>query len=181
MTLLNAIWDTASHLKAQKICYSANKIAYFVTHSKDRKDTLSPIVIWIVTHPTTTTTKNVHNAFPDILILLRANGVEGTVVEWHKGAIEKLSSPHLLHVTHNINPTHYVCCFLTTALGMPIATVEREVNDAQGSVTLFFHENKDKYGTLSAEVFGVSNCHVLHRDTTIDYEFKGAGTPPQHV
>ena len=95
--------------------------------------------------------------------------------------MEKLSGPHLLRVTDDTNPTHYVRRFLTTALGMPIATAEREAADAQGSVALFFHENKDKCGAPSAKVFGVSNCYVLRKDTTVDYEFKGAGAPPQHV
>jgi hypothetical protein len=64
---------------------------------------------------------------------------------------------------------------------MPIATAEREAADAQGSVALFFHENKDKRGAPSPKVFGVSNCHILRKDTTVDYEFEGAGAPPQHV
>jgi hypothetical protein len=103
------------------------------------------------------------------------------VVEWYEGVVEKLSGPHLLRVTNDTNPTHYVRRFLTAALGMPIATAEREAADAQGSVALFFHENKDKHGAPSAKVFAVSNCHILREDTTVDYGFKGAGAPPQHV
>jgi hypothetical protein len=155
--------------------------ARFVTHGEDGKDTLGPVVIWISTHPTTTTAENAHDASPDILALLKANGVEGAVVEWYEGVVERLSGPHLLHVTDDTNPTRYVRRFLTAALGMPIGTAEREDADAQGSVTLFFHENKDKRGAPSAKVFGVSNCHVLREDATIEYEFKGAGAPPQHV
>ena len=186
MSPLNAVWDTVSPqihdcLKAWKICYLAINAARFLTHGEDGKNTLGPIVIWISTHPTTTTAKNAHDASPEILALLRANGVEDAVVEWYEGAIEKLSGPHLLRVTHDINPTNYVRRFLTAALGMPITTAEREAADAQGSVVMFFHENKDKHSTPSAKVFGVSNCHVLRRDTTVDYNFKGAGAPPQHV
>jgi hypothetical protein len=103
------------------------------------------------------------------------------VVEWYEGDVERLSGLHLLRVTHDTNPTHYVRRFLTAALGMPIATAEREDADAQGSVTLFSHENKDKHGVPSTKVFGVSNCHVLREDTTVEYEFKGAGAPPQYV
>ena len=103
------------------------------------------------------------------------------MVEWYEGAVEKLSGPHLLRVTDDTNPTHYVRRLLTAALGMPIATAKREAADAQGSVALFFHENKDKCGAPSAKVFGVSNCHVLRDDTTVDYEFKGTGAPRQHV
>jgi hypothetical protein len=182
-TPLNAVWDTVAPqirqlLKTRKIRYSAIKTARFVTHGEDRKDTIGPVVIWISTHPTTTTAENAHDASPDVLALLKAKGVEGAVVEWYEGAVEKLSGPHLLRVTDDTNPTHYVRRFLTAALGMPIATVAA---DAQGSVALFFHENKDKRGAPSAKVFAVSNCHVLREDTTVDYGFKGAGAPPQHV
>ncbi|KAH9072823.1 hypothetical protein EDB83DRAFT_2568400 [Lactarius deliciosus] len=109
---------------------------------------------------------NAHDASPDILTLLKANGAEGSVVEWYDGAVEKLSSPHLQRVTDDTNPTRYVRRLLTAALGMPIATAEREAADAQGSVMLFFHENKDMRGAPSAKVFGVSNCHVLREDTS---------------
>ena len=185
-TSLNTVWDIVApqiceFLKALNICYSAIKAARFVTQGEDGKDTLGPIVIWIATHPTTTTAKNAHDASPGILALLKDNGVEGAVVEWYEGVVEKLSGPHLLRVTDNTNPTHYVRRFLTAALGMPIATAEREADDTQGSVMLFFHENKDKRGATSAKVFGVSNCHVLREDTTVEYEFKGAGAPAQHV
>ncbi|KAH9063587.1 hypothetical protein EDB87DRAFT_1777302 [Lactarius vividus] len=140
---------------------------------------LVPVVVWIATHPTTTTADNAHDASPGILAILKANGVEGAVVEWYEGAVEKLSGPPLLRVTDDTNPTNYARRILTSALGMPIATAE-EVTDAQGNVKVFFHENKDKHGAPSAKVFGVSNCHVLREDTTVRYEFKGAGAPPQH-
>ena len=67
------------------------------------------------------------------------------------------------------------------ARAVPIATAEREADAAQGSVTLFFHENKDNRGAPSAKVFGVSNCHVLREKTNVKYEFKGAGAPRQLV
>jgi hypothetical protein len=179
-TPLNAVWDTVAPqirqlLKTRKIRYSAIKTARLVTHGEDGKDTIGPVVIWISTHPTTTTAENAHDASLDVRAPLKANGVESAVVEWYEGAVEKLSGPHLLRVTDDTNFTHYVRRFLTAALGMPIAT---EATGAQGSVALF-HENKDKRGTPSAKVFGVSNCHVLHEDTTVDYEFKGADTPRQ--
>ena len=184
-TPLNKVWGTVAPqicdlLKARKILYSAINTARFVTHGEDEKDTLGPIVIWIATHPGTTTTETAHDASPDILKLLEDNGVKGAVVEWYEGAVERLAGPPLLRVVDNNNPTHYVRRFLTAALGMAIATAERE-EDAQGSVTLFFHENKDKHGNPSSKVFGVSNCHVLREDTTVKYEFEGAGAPPQHV
>ena len=185
-TQLNTVWDTVAPqirelLKDRNIRYSAIKAARFVTHGEDGKDTLCPVVIWIATHPNTTTAENAHDASPDILALLEANGVKGAVVEWYEGAVEKLSGPPLLRVTDDTNPTNYVRRLFTAALGMPIAIAEKEDDDAQGSVTLFFHKNRDKHGNPSAKVLGVSNNHVLRRDTTVTYEFRGAGAPPQRV
>ena len=185
-TPLNPVWDTVAPqirqlLKAREIRYSAIKAARFVTHHEDGKDTIGPIVIWISTHPTTTSAENAHDASPDVLALLEANGVNGAVIEWYEGAVEKLSGPHLLRVTNDTNPTHFVRRFLTAALGMPIAAAEREDDDAQGSVALFFHENKDKHGAPSTKVFGVTNHHILREHPTVDYEFNGAGAAPQHV
>ncbi|KAJ6463355.1 hypothetical protein C8R45DRAFT_1055836 [Mycena sanguinolenta] len=180
-TPLNAVWDTVAPqirelLKARKIRYSVIMPARFLTCGEDGEDTLGPVVIWIATHSTSTTAENAYDASPEILALLEANGVEGAVVEWYEGVVERLSGPPLLRDTDGINPTHHVRRFLTTALSMPITISER-----QGSVTLFFHENKDKHGDPSAKVFGISNCHVLRKDTTVTYEFKGADAPPQHV
>ncbi|KAH9177520.1 hypothetical protein EDB89DRAFT_2064500 [Lactarius sanguifluus] len=94
-------------LKAWKICYSAINTACFVTHGEDGKNNLGPVVIWIVTHPATTTAKNAHDASPDILALLKANGVEGhprtirlprrVVIEWAQcsSPLAFSSVPHL--------------------------------------------------------------------------------------
>ncbi|KAJ6463332.1 hypothetical protein C8R45DRAFT_1220189 [Mycena sanguinolenta] len=185
-TPLNAVWDTVAPqicelLKTRKIRYSALKTARFLSQSEGQEDSFGPIVIWIATHPRTTTAENAHDVSPDILAILEANGVKGTVVEWYEGSVERLSGPHLLPVTDTTHPTHHLRRFLTAALGMPIATAEMEAADVQGSVALFFHENKDKHGADSSKVFGISNCHVLRKDTTLPYEFKGAGALPQHV
>jgi hypothetical protein len=51
---------------------------------------------------------------------------------------------------------------------------------SQGTLTLWFHENKDKDGNPSDKVYGVSNCHVLRKDTTVEYEHRG-GAPKDHV
>ena len=66
--------------------------ACFVTHGEDGKDseTIGPVVIWISTHPTTTTAENAHDVSQDVLALLKANGVEGAVVERYQGVVEKL-------------------------------------------------------------------------------------------
>ena len=94
-TPLNAVWGTVGPqicelLKARKIRYSSINTARFLTHGEDGKDTLGPVVIWISTHPTTTTAENAHDASPDILALLKDNGIEGAVVEWYEGIVERL-------------------------------------------------------------------------------------------
>lgn len=186
-TPLNPVWDTVTPqicglLKDRRIRYSAVQAARFVTHGQDgEKGTLGPVVVWIATRPATTTAEDAHVASQDILTLLKANGVEGVVVEWYEGTVTKRSGPHLLRVTDDTDPTHYIRRFLTTALGMPIAAAEMEDRDMQGSVGLFFHENMDKDGNPSAKVFGVTNCHVLSKDPTIPYEFMGPGASPRLV
>jgi hypothetical protein len=110
--LLNAtVWDPVTPqicniLKTQNICYLAIKTAHFITHSEDRKDTLGPVVI-------TTTAENMHNACPDILTLLEANGVEGTVVQGShretvklEAALATLGSDQTLHL-HLCNEYSY--------------------------------------------------------------------------
>ncbi|KAK7442781.1 hypothetical protein VKT23_016026 [Stygiomarasmius scandens] len=94
-TPLNAVWGTVvpqirDLLKARKIRYSAIQTARFLTHGEDDKDHFGPIVIWIATYPATTTAKNAYDASPYILALLEANGVEGAVVEWYEGVVERL-------------------------------------------------------------------------------------------
>lgn len=59
--------------------------------------------------------------------------------------------------------------FLTAKLGVPIAT---QGVDTEGTLTLWFHENKDKNGEPSDKIYGVSCCHVLRKDSTIDYELR---------
>ena len=112
-TPLNAVWHTVAPqicevLKARKIRHSAISTARFVTHGEDGNNTRGPVVIWIATHPTTTTAENAYDASPEILALLKAGGVEGVVVEWYEGVVERLSDPYLLHVTDDTNLTHKV-------------------------------------------------------------------------
>jgi hypothetical protein len=155
--------------------------ARFFTHGEDGEGSLGPIVIWIATHPGTTTAENAYDASPDIISLLEEFGVKGAVIEWYEGSVETLAGSPLLRVTLDTDPTYYVRRFLTAALGMPIATKEREDVDAQGSVAFFFHEKRTKRNEPSARVLAVSNRHVLRRTTTDDYQLKGASAAPQLV
>lgn len=97
-TRLNEVWhDVALQiceiLKARGIRYSAVKAARFLTHDEDGESSLGPIVIWIATHPNTTTAENAHDVSPDIISLLATFGVEGAVIEWYEGVVERLSGP----------------------------------------------------------------------------------------
>jgi len=97
-------------------------------------------------------------------------------VEWREAVPQRLAGPPLMRRVNSNNATHYVRRFLTALLGIPLATEGME----EGTLTLWFHENKDKDGNPSDKVYGVSNCHVLRKDTTVEYEHRG-GAPKDHV
>ncbi|KAF8125025.1 hypothetical protein EV363DRAFT_1402708 [Boletus edulis] len=145
-TPLNAVWHIVAPMmvalfKKRGIKYSALKTARFSTRDEDGKKTLGPI----------------------------EHKVEGAVVEWYEGSVEKLSVPALMRVADETNPTHYVRRPFTAEA------------DAQGTVSFFFHENKTKNGEPSARILAVCNKHVLRQDTTVDYQFMGSGAPRQYV
>ena len=90
-TPLNPVWHTVAPqirdmLKVRKIRYSAIHAVRFATHSEDGKESLGPIVIWIATHPASTSADDAHLASLEILDLLKTNNVHGAVVEWFEGA-----------------------------------------------------------------------------------------------
>ncbi|KAF9793113.1 hypothetical protein BJ322DRAFT_996293 [Thelephora terrestris] len=167
--------------KERHIAYSALMTVRFSIEDEDGKKVTGPLVVWVALHPSYNTASDARDISPDVLNILVEHGVEGAVVEWYHGSVERLTGPPLLRVTNDTNPSYYVSRPLTAALGMPIATKEMEADDAQGSVTFFFHENCDKDGAPSSKVFGVSNKHVLRKDTTVHYELKGTGAPRQYV
>ena len=88
-----------------------------------------------------------------------------------------------MHVVGSLDPTAHVRRIFTPALNIPLATEERETEDAQGSLTLYFHEGKDERGNASDKVLGVTSCHVLRKTTNVDYQFQGpsAGGAKQYV
>ncbi|KAJ6598649.1 hypothetical protein B0H10DRAFT_2167577 [Mycena sp. CBHHK59/15] len=187
-TPLNGVWDTVGPeirdlIKARKINWSSVDPARFFTHGplgEEEKGSLGPIVIWVGVIPGSTSSDTAHEVSQEILALLLKNGVQDAVVEWHEAVPQRLAGPPLMrHVSSN-NATHYVRPFLTALLGIPLATEGMEEEDAQGTLTLWFHENKDKDGNPSDKVYGVSNCHVLRKDTTVEYEHSG-GAPKDHV
>ena len=101
-------------------------------------------------------------------------------MEWRNAVPQRLAGPPLMRHVGSNNATHYVRRFLTALLGIPLATEGLEEEDAQGTFTLWFHENKGKDGNPSDKVYGFSNCHVLRKDTTVEYEKRG-GAPKDHA
>ena len=185
-TRLNEVWyDVAPQicklLKDRHIRYSTVAPARFLAHDEDGRSSRGPIVIWISVHPKTATAENAHDVSPDIISLLETFGVQGAVIEWCEGVVERLDGLPPLRVTLDTDPTYYVRHFLTAGLSMPITTKEREPDDAQGSVGFFFHENRTRRDEPSTRVLGISNCHVLRKTTTADYEFEGTGAARQLV
>lgn len=187
-TPLNMVWDTVGPkirdiVKAQKVRWSSIDPARFFTHGplgEDEKGSLGPVVIWIGVLPGSTSPATAHDVSQQILDLLANNGVKDVVVEWREAVLQRLTGPALLSHASNKDPTHYVRRFLTPLHGVPLATEDMEHEDSQGTLTLWFHENKDINGNPSKNVYGVSNCHVLRKNTTIDYVHKG-GAPRNHV
>ncbi|KAI0257534.1 hypothetical protein BJV78DRAFT_1272506 [Lactifluus subvellereus] len=105
-------------------------------------------------------------------------GSLGPVVVWI--VPQTLAGPPLLPPADSTDPTHYARRFLTALLAAPLTTEGMEEDDAQGTLTLWFLENKDDDGNASDKVYGLSNCHVLRKNTTVDYSHRG-GAPKDHV
>ncbi|EKM82032.1 hypothetical protein AGABI1DRAFT_105407 [Agaricus bisporus var. burnettii JB137-S8] len=181
-TPLNSVWDTVGPqirdlIKARRIHWSSIDPARFFTHGpigEEEKGRLGPVVIWVGVIPGSTSPDTAHDVSQEILALLLKNGVEDVVVEWREAVLQRLAGPPLMRHVVRSNDTHYVRRFLTALLGVPIAAEEME--DVQGTLTLWFHENKDKDGNPSDKVYGVSNCHVLRKNTTVDYEHRRGAT-----
>jgi hypothetical protein len=187
-TPLNGVWDAVGPqirdlIKARGINWSSIDPARFFTHTplgEKAKGNLSPVVLWVSVIPGSTSADTAHEVSQEILTLLWKNGVDSAVVEWREAVPQRLAGPPLMRHVDSSNATHYVRRFLTALLGVPLATEEMEEEVSQGTLTLWFHENKDKDGNPSNKVYGVSNCHVLRKNTTVDYEHRG-GAPMDHV
>ncbi|THU77060.1 hypothetical protein K435DRAFT_785161, partial [Dendrothele bispora CBS 962.96] len=188
-TPLNPVWDTVGPeirdmIKARKETrLTSIDPARFFTHGmlgEEEKGSLGPVVIWVGVFPGSTSPETAHDVSQDILALLLKNGVDGAVVEWREAVPQRLAGPPLMRHVGSSNATHHVRRFLTPLLGVPLATEKMEEEDTQGTLTLWFHENKDTDGNPSNKVYGVSNCHVLRKNTTVDYEYQD-GAPMEHV
>ncbi|KAL4244947.1 Jacalin-type lectin domain-containing protein [Abortiporus biennis] len=188
-TPLNKVWDFVGPqirdiIKAREIQWSSIDTARFFTHAapgeEKEKGSLGPVVIWIGVKPGSTSSDTAHHISQEILTLLGKNKVDDVVVEWREAVLQKLSGPPLMRHADSTDATHHVRRFLTALLAVPLTTQEMEEDDSQGTLTLWMHENKDNHGNPSDKVFGISNCHVLRKNTKVKYEHK-AGAAKDHV
>ena len=101
-------------------------------------------------------------------------------MEWREAVLQKLAGPPLMCHAGSRDAPHYVRRFLTALHAVPLTTEGMEMDDSQGTLTLWMHENKDEKGNPSDKVYRISNCHVLPKNTTVNYEFKG-GASKDHV
>lgn len=68
-------------------------VARFFTHGpigEEEKGRFGPVVIWISVVPGSTDADMAHEVSREILELLVRYGVEGVVVEWIEGVVERL-------------------------------------------------------------------------------------------
>ena len=158
--------------KATGIKYSAFQPAFFSTLNESNKKDMGPLVIWVATHPGTTTPQQARDVSPAILDILVEHEIKGAVVEWIEGKVEPLTGPALMPTVENTNPTHDVRHPFTALHGMSIATEDREVEDATGTISIYFHE-----GGESTRLLGASCKHVFHSNTKTNY--KRGGTDRQ--
>ncbi|KAG8893110.1 hypothetical protein FRB99_002198 [Tulasnella sp. 403] len=172
------------HQGADQINWLSIDPARFFTHGppgeEEKKGTLGPVVIWVGVIPGSTSSDTAHEVSQEIPALLLKNGVGDAVVEWREAVPARLVGPPLMPHVGSHDATYYVRRFLTALLGISLATEGMKFEDAQGTLTLWFHKNKDEDGNPSSNVYGVSNCHVLRKDTTVKYEHKG-GAAKFHV
>ncbi|ETW75809.1 hypothetical protein HETIRDRAFT_430316 [Heterobasidion irregulare TC 32-1] len=183
-TSLNPIWESVGPEIAErltttwKIRWSSINPARFFTHAtpgEEGEGRLNPVVIWLGIKPGSAS-DTAHEVSQKILRLLREYGVHDVAIERREVVLQRLAGPALMSHVGSTNHTHHVRRFLTALLGIPLVTRGMEKDDSQGTLILWFHENKDKNGDPSNNVYGASSCHVLRKNATIDYEHKG-GAP----
>ena len=147
-TLLNGVWDSVSPkilnlIKAWKIKQSSINPAHFFTHrppGEEEKGYLGLVVIWVSVNPGSTFSYTAYDVSKEILDLLQKNGVENAVVEWQEAILQRLADQPLIHYVSSKNSTHYVHCFLTPLLGIPLVTEVIEAEDSQDTLTLWFYK-----------------------------------------
>ena len=169
-------------IKARKVSLTSIDPARFYTYPAEEggKGSLGPVVVWVGVKPDTTSSEAAHEVSLEILGLLKDEGIEDVVIEWRESVLQRLAGPPLLPAVDMFDATYNVRRFLTPLHGVPLAAEDMKGEDAQGTLTLWFHEGRDKDGNPSTKVFGVTNCHVLRKDPDVSYEHRG-GAPKSYV
>src|ERR1700691_3839762 len=151
-TPLNGVWETVGPkivdlITIRKFNWSSVDPARFFTHAtpgEEEKGSLGPVVIWVGVSPGSTSSNAAHEVSQEILALLQEHEVKDAVIEWREAVLQRLAGPPLMRHVGSTNPTHHVRQFLTALLSIPLVTQGMEVEDAQGTLTLWFHENQGK-------------------------------------
>ena len=126
-------------------------------HGKDIFD--DHIVLWISVHPNTTKETSCRDVNSPILDIFAKYNIHDVAVHWIEGAMESLAGPpEMMPVAPDTDPTHWIRRALTAVLGVPLAPADL---DWEGSLGLFFHRRKDRYGNKSEEVMAITNKHVV--------------------
>ncbi|KAG5646004.1 hypothetical protein DXG03_004606 [Asterophora parasitica] len=175
-TPLNTVWGTVGPqirdvVEAHSVKYSSIDTARFYTHGppgEEEKDSLGPSVVWMGVRPGSTSADTAHDVSQVILTLLEKNEVTGVAVEWREAVVQRLAGPPHLRSTDTTDATFQVRRFLANLLAIPITTASNEKYDAPSSTTMFFHPTRDESG----KVYGLTNCHVLRENPTVDYELE---------
>ncbi len=179
---LNVIWNDVGPkvrdlLIAQSVAWTSIDVVRFVTDGDGDEKIRGPVVIWVGVVPDSLDSDGAFDSSNGILDLLAINDVDDVEVEYRESVYTPSVSPALLHSVSNLNTTVDVRGPLTTALGLFIATSDRQ--DAQGTMGLYFAE-----GGSSDKVLGLTCHHVLFKtdeNTNDPYVFAGAGAPRKNV
>ena len=75
-------------------------------------------------------------------------------MECRETILQRLAGLPLMRHVGNTNSTHHIHRFLTPLHGVSLVTQGMEKEGAQGTLALWFHENREKDGNPSDKVFG---------------------------
>lgn len=181
---LNALWEELGPLvkdlvNTQGLAWTSIDVVRFLRLTDGEGGNLKvlgPVVLWVGVRPDSLGSESAFNSAKDILHLLVRFNVHDVEVEYRESIYRRSAGPALLRSVSNVNNTVDVRGSLTTALGLSIATTDR---DAEGTMALYFAEGGDSTKTL-----GLTCHHVLLKTdatTNEDYDCQGAGAPSKEV
>ncbi|TFK49387.1 hypothetical protein OE88DRAFT_422270 [Heliocybe sulcata] len=179
---LNAIWNDVGPkvrdlLIAESVPWTSIDVVRFVTDGDGDEKVSGPVVIWVGVVPDSLDSDGAFDSSNGILELLATNDVDDVEVEYRESIYTPSVGPALLPSVSNLNATADVRGPLTTALGLFVATPDRQ--DAQGTMGLYFAE-----GGSSDKVLGLTCHHVLFKageNTNDPNVLAGAGAPRKNV